>query len=41
MKDERGLLGIAISEKKNLDTIMVSLIKNNNISHNVFALCYM
>jgi aldose sugar dehydrogenase len=35
VKDERGLLGIAISEKKNLDGNGTS-IKNNNISHNVF-----
>ena len=36
VKDERGLLGIAISEKKNLDTNNGTSIKNNNISHNVF-----
>jgi aldose sugar dehydrogenase len=37
VKDERGLLGIAISEKKNLDANNgTSSIKNNNISHNVF-----
>ena len=37
VKDERGLLGIAISEKKNLnDDNGTSSIKNNNISHNVF-----
>jgi aldose sugar dehydrogenase len=35
VKDERGLLGIAISEKKNLNDNDTS-IKNNNISHNVF-----
>ncbi len=35
VKDERGLLGIAISEKKNLDGNGTS-IQNNNISHNVF-----
>src|ERR671918_142652 len=35
VKDERGLLGIAISEKKNLNDNGAS-IKNNNISHNVF-----
>src|SRR5215213_10445511 len=35
VKDERGLLGIAISDKKNLDGNGTS-IKNNNISHNVF-----
>ena len=36
VKDERGLLGIAISEKKNLDTNNGTSIKNNNISHNVY-----
>ena len=36
VKDERGLLGIAISEKKNLDDDNGTSIKNNNISHNVF-----
>jgi glucose/arabinose dehydrogenase len=38
VKDERGLLGIAISEKKNLnyDIDNGTSIKNNNISHNVF-----
>ena len=36
VKDERGLLGIAISEKKNLDANNGTSIKNNNISHNVF-----
>src|SRR5215211_6630117 len=40
VKDERGLLGIAISEKKkNLDDDIdsgTSIKKNNNISHNVF-----
>ena len=37
VKDERGLLGIAISETKNLnDDNGTSSIKNNNISHNVF-----
>ena len=37
VKDERGLLGIAISEKKNLDANNgTSSIKNNNTSHNVF-----
>ena len=36
VKDERGLLGIAISEKKNLDAKNDTSIKNNNISHNVF-----
>src|SRR5215204_7064043 len=37
VKDERGLLGIAISEKKkNLDDDNGASIKNNNISHNVF-----
>ena len=36
VKDERGLLGIAISERKNLDTNNGTSIKNNNISHNVF-----
>ena len=36
VKDERGLLGIAISEKKkNLNDNGTS-IQNNNISHNVF-----
>src|SRR5215208_4834805 len=35
VKDERGLLGIAISEKKNLDGNGTS-IKNKNISHNIF-----
>jgi len=35
VKDERGLLGIAVSEKKNLDGNGTS-IQNNNISHNVF-----
>ncbi|MDW3626372.1 MAG: hypothetical protein QOK72_06995, partial [Nitrososphaeraceae archaeon] len=35
IKDERGLLGIAISEKKNLNDNGAS-IKNNNISHNIF-----
>src|SRR5829696_1973569 len=37
IKDERGLLGIAISEKKNLaDDNGASIKNNNNISHNVF-----
>src|SRR5215204_5100142 len=40
VKDERGLLGIAVSEKKkNLDDDIdsgTSIKKNNNISHNVF-----
>ena len=36
VKDERGLLGIAISEKKNLADDNGTSIKNNNISHNVF-----
>src|SRR5215207_10034622 len=39
VKDERGLLGIAISEKKNLADDNGASIKNNNnnnISHNVF-----
>ena len=37
VKDERGLLGIAISEKKkNLDGDNGTSIQNNNISHNVF-----
>src|SRR5215208_5154396 len=36
VKDERGLLGIAISEKKNLADGNGTSIKNNNISHNVF-----
>jgi glucose/arabinose dehydrogenase len=36
VKDERGLLGIAISEKKNLNDDKGTLIQNNNISHNVF-----
>jgi aldose sugar dehydrogenase len=36
VKDERGLLGIAISEKKNLDVNNGTSIKNNDISHNVF-----
>ena len=36
VKDERGLLGIAVSEKKNLDSNNGTSIKNNNISHNVF-----
>src|SRR5215210_6033806 len=37
VKDERGLLGIAISKKKNLgDDNGTSSIKNSNISHNVF-----
>ena len=36
VKDERGLLGIAISEKKNLETNNGTSIKNNSISHNVF-----
>src|SRR5215207_9105940 len=36
VKDERGLLGIAISEKKNLADGNGTSIQNNNISHNVF-----
>ncbi len=36
VKDERGLLGIAISEKKNLNDDKGTSIQNNNISHNVF-----
>ena len=36
VKDERGLLGIAISEKKNLDTNNGTTTKNNSISHNIF-----
>ena len=36
IKDERGLLGIAISEKNNNNYNDVSLIRNKNISHNVF-----
>src|SRR5215203_367781 len=36
VKDERGLLGIAISEKKNLADGNGTSIKNNNISNNVF-----
>ena len=37
VKDERGLLGIAVSEKKkNLADDNGASIKNNNISHNVF-----
>ena len=36
VKDERGLLGIAVSEKKNLADDNGTSIKNNNISHNVF-----
>ena len=36
VKDERGLLGIAISEKKNLNANNGTSIKNNDISHNVF-----
>src|SRR5919106_1083925 len=37
VKDERGLLGIAISEKKNLaDDNGASIKNNNNISHIVF-----
>jgi glucose/arabinose dehydrogenase len=36
VKDERGLLGIATSEKKNLSDDNGTLIKNNSISHNVF-----
>src|SRR5215218_11424421 len=36
VKDERGLLGIAISEKKNLADGNGTSIKNNNISPNVF-----
>src|SRR5215213_7179595 len=36
VKDERGLLGIAISEKKNLADGNGTSIKNNNMSHNVF-----
>src|SRR5215212_5395016 len=38
VKDERGLLGIAVSEKKNLndDIDNGTSIQNNNISHNVF-----
>src|SRR5215207_1690287 len=38
VKDERGLLGIATSKKKNLndDIDNGTSIKNNNISHNVF-----
>src|SRR5215211_6853202 len=37
VKDERGLLGIAISKKKNLgDDNGTSSIQNSNISHNVF-----
>src|SRR5688572_4403460 len=36
VKDERGLLGIAISEKKNLSDDNGASIKNNNISHNIF-----
>src|SRR5215212_9525304 len=38
IKDERGLLGIAVSEKKNLndDIDNGTSIQNNNISHNVF-----
>ena len=36
VKDERGLLGIAISEKKNLDTNNGTSTKTNSISHNVF-----
>src|SRR5215204_5995613 len=38
VKDERGLLGIAVSEKKNLNDDIDSgtSIKNKNISHNVF-----
>ena len=35
IKDERGLLGIAISEKNNNNYNDVSLIRNKNISHNV------
>jgi glucose/arabinose dehydrogenase len=35
VKDERGLLGIAINEKKNLNDNGTS-IKNDNISYNVF-----
>ena len=35
VKDERGLLGIAIGEKENLNDNDTS-IKNNNISYNVF-----
>ena len=36
VKDERGLLGIATSEKKNLGDDNGTLIKNNSMSHNVF-----
>ncbi len=36
VKDERGLLGIAISEKKNLADDNGTSIQNNNLSHNVF-----
>ena len=36
VKDERGLLGIAISEKKNLTANNGTSIKNNDTSHNVF-----
>src|SRR5215211_6961248 len=39
VKDERGLLGIATSKKKNLNDDIdngISSIQNSNISHNVF-----
>jgi hypothetical protein len=36
IKDERGLLGIAISEKKKNSLYDALLVKNDNLTHNVF-----
>ncbi|HEU5120099.1 MAG TPA: hypothetical protein VFT71_03850, partial [Candidatus Nitrosocosmicus sp.] len=35
-KDERGLLGVAVSERKTPNPIDDSLVNNNDITHNVF-----
>ncbi|MGB9167817.1 MAG: PQQ-dependent sugar dehydrogenase [Nitrososphaeraceae archaeon] len=35
-KDERGLLGVAVSERKKPDPTDDSLVNNNEITHNVF-----
>jgi aldose sugar dehydrogenase len=35
-KDERGLLGIAVSEKKNIEATNSTSLQSENISHNIF-----
>ncbi|HEU5120102.1 MAG TPA: PQQ-dependent sugar dehydrogenase, partial [Candidatus Nitrosocosmicus sp.] len=35
-KDERGLLGVAVSERKTSNSTDDSLVNNNDITHNVF-----